>query len=338
MSKPGPRAATLESSTLEGGTLEQSSSRVALAVLVIAAVQLLLVLLFAWSSSRSVPHDLPFAVTGPKPAVDSLVQALERAQPGTFILTTLADDAAARAAVTDGKVYGALSLSQTGATLYTAAAASPAVAQSLTQSIPAALKQGPPKGAVTLIELVPNPANDPHGASLPTALIPITLTSIAAGAVIGLLAGTRRLRLGALAMYAVLAGALSTLAIQTLVGGLTGSWLSNAAVITLAALAIASATTGLIAAAGLLGAVVSALVVFFIGFPFSGATTAWQLVPTPWGHLAQYLPVGATNTALRSVAFFNGAASAEPITVLALWAAVGLGLSLLVRRRLEPVG
>ncbi len=333
MSKPGPRAAAHE-----GATPGQPSSRVVLTVCIIAAAQLLLVLLFAWSSSRSTPHDLPFAVAGPKPAVDSLVQGLEQTQPGAFTVTKLADDAAARAAVTDRKVYGALSLSKTGATLYTAAAASPAVAQALTQSIPPALKQGLPQAVVTVTDLVPNPADDPHGASLPTALIPITLASVAAGAVIGLLAGTRRLRLAALAMYAVLTGTLSTLAIQTLVGGLTGSWLSNAAVITLAALAIASAATGLVAVAGPAGAVVSALVVFFVGFPFSGATTAWQLVPTPWGQLAQYLPVGATNTALRSVAFFDGAASAASLTVLALWGAVGLGLSLLTGRRLEPVG
>lgn len=333
MPTQGPIAATHQ-----GMTPGQPSSRVALAVCIIAAVQLLLVLLFAWSSSRSAPHDLPFAVAGPKPAVDSLVQGLEHAQPGTFTVTKLADDAAARAAVINRKVYGALSLSTTGATLYTAAAASPAVAQALTQSIPPALKQALPQAAVTITELAPNPTDDPHGAALPTALIPITLTSIAAGAVIGMLTGTRRLRLGALAMYAVLAGTLSTLAIQTLLGGLTGSWLSNAAVITLATLAMASATTGLVAVAGPAGAVVSALVVFFVGFPFSGATTAWQLVPTPWGQLAQYLPVGATNTALRSVAFFDGAASAASLTVLALWGAVGLGLSLLTRRRLEPVG
>ncbi len=246
-------------------------------------------------------------VAGPKPAVGSLVQGLEQAQPGTFTVTNLADDAAAGAAVTDRKVYGALSLSTTGATLYTAAAASPAVAQELTQSTPAALKQTLPQAAITVTELVPNPADDPHGAALPKALIPITLTSIAGGAVIAFLGGTRRLRLGALAMYAVLAGALSTLAIQTLVGGPAGSRLSNAAVINLATLAIASATTGPVAVAGPAGPVVNEVFVFFVGFPFSSATTAWQLVPTHWGQLARYLPIGATNTALRSVAFFSGA-------------------------------
>jgi hypothetical protein len=235
-------------------------------------------------------------------------------------------------------IHEGRTLRQTSSTVYTAAAASPAVAEALTQSVPVALKQSLPQAAVTVTELMPNPSDDPHGVSLPTALIPITLTSIAAGAVIGLLAQTRRLRLGALAMYAVLAGTLSTLAIQTMLGGLTGPWFSNAAVIALAALAIASATTGLVAVAGAAGVVVSAVLIFFVGFPFSGATTAWELVPTPWGQLAQFFPVGATNTALRSVAFFGSSTAAGSLTVLAVWAAVGLGLPLLVRRRFAPVG
>ncbi|MHB1475071.1 MAG: hypothetical protein ACYCV4_15910, partial [Dermatophilaceae bacterium] len=237
MSAAGPRVVSHES-----GTYRRPAARVALAVCVIALVQLLLVLLFAGSSSRSAPHDLPIAVAGPTSAAQALAQGLEHAQPGTFAVTVLADDAAARAAVTDRKVYGAVSLSATGATLYTAAAASPTVADALARAVPTALKQALPQAAVTVTELAPNPPDDPHGVSIPSALIPITLTSIAAGAVIGLLAQTRRLRLGALTMYAVLAGTLSTLAIQTMLGGLTGSWLSNAAVIALAALAIASAT------------------------------------------------------------------------------------------------
>lgn len=117
----------------------------------IAVAQLLLVLLFEWSSSRSAPRGLPFAVAGPKPAVDSLVEGIEKAQSGTFTVTKLANDAAARAADTEPKVYGALST--TGATLSTAAAASPAVAQALTQSIPPALEQALPQAAVTLTEL-----------------------------------------------------------------------------------------------------------------------------------------------------------------------------------------
>ena len=228
------------------------------------------------------------------------------------------------------------SLSATGATLYTAPAASPAVADALSQTVPAALKQALPRATVTVTALVANPPDDPHGVSIPSALIPLTLTSIAAGAVIGLLAWTRRTRLVAIVLYAVLAGVLATLALQTVLGGLTGSWWSNAAVIALAALAISAATAGLVAVADIVGVVISALFVFFVGFPFSGATTAWQLVPTPWGQLAQYLPVSATNTALRSVAFFDGAAATAPLTVLAMWTVAGLGLFLVVHRKSTP--
>ena len=64
----------------------------------------------------------------------------------------------------------------------------------------------------------------------------------------------------------------------------------------------------------------------------------WQLVPTPWGQFAEYLPVGATNTALRAVAFFGGAGAAASLMVLAVWAAVGLSLCLVVRRQFDPVG
>ena len=331
MSTPGPQAVASRS-----GVRRQPAARVLLAVCVIAVVQTCLVLLFAWSSSRSAPHSLPIAVAGPPSAAQGLARGLERDQPGTFTVTVLADDGAARRAVTDRTVYGAVSLSATGATLYTAPAASPAVADALSQTVPAALKQALPRATVTVTALVANPPDDPHGVSIPSALIPLTLTSIAAGAVIGLLAWTRRTRLAAIVLYAVLAGVLATLALQTVLGGLTGSWWSNAAVIALAALAISAATAGLVAVADIVGAVISALFVFFVGFPFSGATTAWQLVPTPWGQLAQYLPVSATNTALRSVAFFDGAAATAPLTVLAMWTVAGLGLFLVVHRKSTP--
>jgi ABC-type polysaccharide/polyol phosphate export permease len=130
----------------------------------------------------------------------------------------------------------------------------------------------------------------------------------------------------------VAAGALSTLAMQTIVGVVTGTWLANASVLALACLAFSAGTAAMAALLGRAGVVVSVLVVFFFGFAFSGVATAWQFVPTPWGQVAQYLPVGALNTALRSVAFFGGASDAPALTVLGAWAALGLAASLLTRR------
>jgi hypothetical protein len=199
----------------------------------------------------------------------------------------------------------------------------------LTQAVPAAIAHVLPHATVTITDLAPNPVDDPKGTAIPTALIPLTMTSIAAGAVIGLLSRDRRTRLMGLVGYGILAGLFATVAIQGLLGGLTGSWLSNELVVTLGAGAIAAVTCGLATIAGIGGILVILFVAWFFGFAFSGATTAWQLMPTPWGQLAQYLPVGATNTGLRSVAFFDGAKAAGPLIVLGAWALAGIALTLI---------
>jgi len=311
-----------------GGVGRRSTSVVLLAVGAIVVAQFLLVLMFAWSSSRSAPRDLPIAVSGPPAAARGLAHGLERTQPGAFTVAVLPDNAAARAAVTDRQVYAAICLSGAGAAVYTASEASPNVAQMLAQTVPAAIEHVLPNATVTITDLAPNPVDDPKGTAIPTALIPLTMTSIAAGAMIGLVSSGRRRQLTNLVGYAVLAGLLVTVALQGLLGGLTGSWFSNELVITLAAGSIAAVTCGLASVAGIAGILLTLLVAWFFGFAFSGATTAWQLMPAPWGQIAQYLPVGATNTGLRSVAFFDGAKAAGPLAVLAAWALAGIALTL----------
>ena len=101
----------------------------------IVAAQFLLVLMFSWSSSRAAPHGVPLAISGPPAAARGFANGLEQAQEGAFTLTVLSDDAAARAAVLDRQVYASVSLSARGATVYTASAASPAVAQIVTQAL-----------------------------------------------------------------------------------------------------------------------------------------------------------------------------------------------------------
>ena len=297
----------------------------------ITVVQVILVLLFGWAMSRQAPHDLPLAVAGPEQAVQGLVAGVEAAKPGAFEFTVVADDIAAQEAVTSREAYGALVIGQ-ALTLYTAPAASSSVAAMLAQAIPAAVAQANPQAQVTVTPLVPNPSGDPNGVGLPISLIPLTITSIAAGAALGLLVRRRSTRMWALLGYALIAGALSTWALQGALGVLSGPWLANAAVVSLICLAISAGTAGLASLLGVAGVAVSAALVFFFGFPFSGAMSAWQLVPPPWGALAQFLPVGAANTALRGVAFFDGAGSAGALEVLAAWSVVGLLLAGTLRR------
>ncbi len=308
-----------------------TAARVAVAVSLVVCLQVLLLLVFAWSASRSAPHALPIAAAGPTQQVQALVGGVAAQQPGAFDVTVVADDAAARSAVTSREVYGAIVLGQSGVTVYTASAASGAVAQALSQGIPAAVHAADPQVPVTVTDLVPSPADDPHGAGLSIAFLPLAITSLAAGAVIALLARGRLQRLVALLGYAVAAGLLCVAVLQPGLGVLTGDVVANAAVLGLVSLAVAAATCGLAVLLGPGGIGLSVLVIFFLGMPFSGVTSAWQLVPTPWGAWAQLLPLGAANTAVRSVAFFGSAGAGGALAVLGVWAAGGLLLAGLLR-------
>src|SRR6266508_2669942 len=91
--------------------------------------------------------------------------------------------------------------------------------------------------------------------------------------------------------------------------------------------AVRAALSGLGAALGRPGIGLGVLVVFLLGNPISGLTSAPELLPQPWGAIGQYLPPGAGGTLLRSVAFFDGARATGPALVLGAWAVVGLALT-----------
>ena len=96
-------------------------------------------------------------------------------------------------------------------------------------------------------------------------------------------------------------------------------------------MAIAAAIAGLHSLFGKAGLGIGALLMVFIGNPFSAAATAPELLPEPVGGLGQLLPPGAGANLLRSTGFFDGAGAGEHIAVLAVWALAGVGAMLLAR-------
>jgi hypothetical protein len=93
--------------------------------------------------------------------------------------------------------------------------------------------------------------------------------------------------------------------------------------------------TGLARLLGPPGIGLAALIVFLIGNPGSGAASAPELLPGFWRAVGPLLPPGAGATALRNVAYFDGAALATPLIVLAAFAALGAVLLLAPKRRAQ---
>ncbi|MFF3486591.1 ABC transporter permease [Streptomyces sp. NPDC002701] len=289
---------------------------VVLLIPVLAAVALWA---FAWPAARTAPHDLPLGVAGPATAAAQIQQQLE-SREGAFEIHRYPDEAAARDAIEDRTVYGAVVATGQGPKLLTASAASPLVAQTLQQAV---TRQA--GGAeVRSVDVVPTSAADPRGAVLSSSVLPMTLAGIAAGAVVTFLKLRGWRAVAALAGTAVVVGAAAALVAGSWLGAFTEGWWPEAAVLALSTLAVSAAVAGLAALIGTPGIGIGAFVVMMLGNPFSGASSAPEMLPAPVGMIGQWLPPGAGASLLKSVSFFDGAAAAGPAVTLALWSALGL--------------
>lgn len=287
--------------------------------------------LFAWPAATATPRQLPVVVAGPPAAAGQVGAALEQAQPGAFLVSAVPTRDAAAAAVRDQQAYGALVVGASGAEVLIASARSPVVAQLLSQvgARLASTRQLP----LTTTDLVPLPATDPRGAGLVAGLLPIVLGGLACAAAGTALLARRRWRVVAAALFAVVGGVVLTVLLQSWLGSLQGSLVANAGVLILGIAAVSFSVLGLESLLGPAGLALGAGAHMLFGNALSAASSAPEMLPAGWGSLGQLLPPGAVNTAVRSVAFFDGSGAARPIVVLAVWAVVGLALTLVPTRR-----
>ena len=291
----------------------------AAAILVVPLVVALVLTLFAWPSSRLEPRDLPIGVAGAAAAATAVERQLS-AQEGAFDIHRYATEADARDAIEQREVYGAFIADPSGAKVLTSSAGSPAVAQLLTHA-------GAEQDA-EVEDVVTTPA---AGSGLGSSVLPLVLAGILTGVLAALAVSRGISRVGLTVAGSVLAGVSAALIADTWLGIVEGDWLVNAGAFALTFLAIAGAMVGLHSLFGKAGLGIGALIMIFIGNPFSAAATAPELLPEPVGGLGQLLPPGAGANLLRSTGFFDGAGAGEHIAVLAIWAVLGLAAALLTR-------
>ena len=300
-------------------------------IVIVPLVTALLLTLFAWPSARLEPRDLPIGVAGPPAAVNTVEQRLG-AQGDAFDVHRYPGEAAARQAIAQREVYGAFVAGPSGLKVLTASAASGTVAQLLTN----AAQEGHGAGSAT--QRVEDVAPAPRGAALGSSVLPLMLVGILTGVLAALAASGPARRASLLLGGSVLAGLTGAVVVQSWLDVVGGEWLANAGALGLTVVAIAAAVTGLYALLGERGALLGALTMVLVGNPFSGVGSAPELLPEPVGGLGQLMPPGAGGNLLRSTGFFDGAAAAGHLAVLATWALAGLALLLVAARRRERAG
>ncbi|MFF7216905.1 ABC transporter permease [Streptomyces sp. NPDC008238] len=324
----------------------------------------LAVMAYAWPASRIEPRDLPVGIVGTSTASQNAVEGLTRAMPDGFDFHLYPDQASARSAIKSREVYGAFVISPGKVTVLEASAASTSVAQLLDKSgqqlasratelakkraaLPAhgsRAKKGVvktvPKVSMKTMDVVPTAADDPRGVVFSSALLPLTMCSILLAALITLsglhLPGWRR-SIDLIIVCAV-AGLAAYLITQGILGALPHKHVATWAALSLTMLAISATCAGLIKLIGHPGLGLSAVLMVFVGNPFSGSTSAPELLPKAVDDIGQWLPPGAGANLLRSTAYFNGNGSGGHIAVLVLWCVLGLASVVFGRRTLVAAG
>jgi len=285
----------------------------------------LAVMAFAWPAARTEPRDLPVGVVGTGAATERVVQGLDHGRPGEFDLHLYADDAAARTAIEHRDVYGAFEVSPGDFTVLTATAASPAVAQLLTTvgQLTARQVQTP---SFTTIDVVASSPEDPRSATFTSMMSPLVLGGEILAVIVAVLIGFRPAlrQLLALGIVSAATGFGVFLVVQTYLGALPGDHLATWAALALTLFALSVTTAGLATLIGPSGVAVGAALMVFVGNPFSGITSAPELLPKAVARLGQLMPPGAGSNLLRSTAYFDGNGAAIHVVVLVAWSVFGI--------------
>jgi len=292
----------------------------------------LAVLAFAWPAARIAPRHLPVGIVGTGPGSQRALAGLTRGDPDGFNVHRYANEASARSAIEDRDVYGAVAVGADGVTVLEASAASPAVAQLLgtvgqqLAQHAAASGSSPQAARVRDVDVVPLSASDPRGLVLPAALLPLTICGVIMASVVGLVLAFRPAwrQIMALIVVSATAGLGAYLIAQGFLGALPHDAVATWAALSLIVLAIGATTAGLIALIGAAGLGLGVLLMIFMGNPFSGVTSAPELLPAPVGTIGQWLPPGAGASLLRSTAYFNGHGASGHLIVLIVWMVLGL--------------
>jgi hypothetical protein len=264
-----------------------------------------------------VPRRIDAALVGDPTDLNGTVSAVQGVADDSLVFSRYASVADALRAIDQQKVYAALDLTSPRPTLYVASAAGASVARVLEQ-----ISTVDP--TVRVVDTHPLDTHDPNG------LEPFYLMLIATIAGFFTVFQARQ-NAGGLSLrrwtafivaLAVTASFVFTLVDGPLLDRLDLPVLQTWGILTLQLIAAASFTSLMAVLIGRWAVLPTWLFFVILGNSASGGAVAPPLLPRPMALVSQWLPSGATVTALRESVYFPNDQHAEPIVVLVTYAAV----------------
>jgi hypothetical protein len=275
-----------------------------------------------------IPHHIDAGLVGDPAGQAGTVDAAQRVARGSLDFHRYASVPAALHAIDEQKIYTALDVSNRP-TLYVASAAGASVARVLEQ-----ISAVDP--AVRVVDTHPLGPTDPSGVDAFYLMLVTTIIGFITVFQVRANAGALSLRQW---MVFVVGLAVAAPLVFTLVDGpllhrLNLPVLESWGILALQLLAVASFNSVMVVLIGRWAIVPTWLFFVVLGNSACGGAVAPPLLPAPFAFVSQWLPSGATVTALRNAVYFPAYQHAQPIAVLATWATAIFAAMLLVSHRL----
>ena len=319
-----PTPTITDTNTAENTTASKQYLKLAGLILGLSTILLLMLLSFVTPLLNSGAKDLPLAV-GPDMVTTKITQGLEAKSPDAFAVTSYSTAEDATEAVRNQEAIGAITAGPNGITIVTASAAGTPYSTILKQIGEGLSQTGQP---IHYTDVAPLTAKDPSGSAISMLALPMIFGGMSSAVAFSTMfkKSRRKQIIGAIGV-AILGGLIASATLYFGFGAFEANFWPTTAVIMLGIAAISLTVLGLNSLLGLAGIGLGAVLMLFVANPLSGLATGAAWLPSPWGMLGQYLPLGAAGTAIRSSAFFDGAAMGQPVTILVCWIVVGLGLA-----------
>jgi hypothetical protein len=289
--------------------------RVALISVLTIVMGSLFVTTYSLALGDPVPHRIDAAIVGDPASHTRAVGAVQGVADDSLAFRRYASVASALQAIDRQHVYAALDLTSARPTLYVASAAGASVARVLER-----VSAVDPE--VRVVDAHPLGSHDPNGVDIFYLMLVATIVGfITVFQVLANAGPLSQRRWAVLVVTLALGGSL----VFTLVDGpllhrlelpVPEAW----GILALQLVAVASFTRLMSVLVGRWAIVPTWLFFVVLGNSSSGGAVAPPLLPRPFAFVSQWLPSGATVTALRNAAYFRDFQQLRPIVVLATWA------------------
>ncbi|MDQ8702925.1 ABC transporter permease [Streptomyces sp. LHD-70] len=313
-------------------------------VLILAAAAGLFAGSYTYSMADPTPRHVPAAVVGAHESARgrAFVDGMERALDATLALTSYDTYAEAKESVDEQRAFAILDVhGRERVTLSVSGASGASVAQLLAEageSVGQELRL-----PVTVRDVNPMQPGDPRG----LAIFYVSLAAVIIGFVgaIQLSVHARSLnpleRIGFTVAYALLGGFAIAAVVDWWLGAVDLPFVASWLILALTMFASGMVFTMFNTLFGRWAMLPTWGLMVLLGNPSSGGAVSWPLLPSPLGHIGQWLPPGASVNAQHTAVYFGGHQHVFPFLVLAGWALVSSGVFWFWRHRHpggRPVG